>query len=89
MSFYDGYLSQLIGRPGVVEGEAGRKTIGKVADFLISKPDETFPRIDGFVFKTPAGRRYSPMSSIENIDAGGAISLREVPVEEPVSEDST
>ncbi len=79
MSFYDGYLSELVGRPAVVAGDATNVTVGRVADFLVTKPDDTFPRIDGVIFKTKIGLRYSPMSDIVNIDARGALTLRIAP----------
>jgi len=78
-------VSSLVGRSGIVAGDAKRKSVGKVADFVVSKPDDTFPRIDGIVFNTSAGRRYSPMGSVVDIESNGAIVLREAPALEPMA----
>ena len=78
-------MSSLVGRSGIVAGDAKRKSVGKVADFVVSKPDDTFPRIDGIVFNTSAGRRYSPMGSVVDIESNGAIVLREAPALEPMA----
>ncbi|MBC5799838.1 MAG: magnesium transporter [Candidatus Eremiobacteraeota bacterium] len=87
MNFYDGYLSDLVGRPAVLGSDAGTQTIGKVTDFLVRKPDDTFPRIDGLVIKTKDGKRYAPMSAVRAIQAKGAIILSERPVETPLPGD--
>ncbi len=79
MKFYDGYLSELIGRPAILAGDATKKTLGHVSDFLVSKPEDTFPRIDGIVFKTKAGARFVPMSEVLDIDPHGAMTLAGVP----------
>ncbi len=83
MNFNDGYLSELVGRP-VVTVDDGTHAIGKVSDFLVSNPDDTFPRIDGIVIKTKDGKRYSPMSDVREIGAKGAIVLSGPPVDSPV-----
>lgn len=84
MNFYDGYLSDLVGRPAVVGADGGTVTVGKVCDFLVRNPDDTFPRIDGLVVKSKSGKRYVPMSIVREIEAKGAIHLSERPVETPV-----
>lgn len=87
MNFYDGYLSELIGRPAIVVGDSTKTTVGRVSDFLVSKPDDTFPRIDGVIFKTKHGARYSPMSDILDIDPRGAMTLATEPVQPAVPGD--
>ena len=87
MSFYDGYLSELVGRPAIVSGDAQKKTVGRVADFLVTKPDDIFPRIDGVIFKTKFGPRYSPMSDVIDIDPRGALTLRIAPEQPAVPGD--
>ena len=79
MGFHDGYLSTLVGRSTVIAGDESH-SIGKVADFLVKKPDDTFPRIDGIVIKTKDGPRYSPMASVLDVDASGSVVLKELPV---------
>ncbi len=87
MNYYDGYLSELIGRPAIVAGDATKTTVGRVSDFLVSKPDDTFPRIDGFIFKTKDGPRFSPMAEIIDIDPRGFMTLAAVPVQPAVPGD--
>ena len=87
MRSFDGYLSQLVGRPVTVQGEDARRPIGKVADFLVRKPDDAFPQIDGIVFKTGIGRRYSPISAVVDIDPKGLVTLSGVPIEVPIAGD--
>jgi len=79
VGFHDGYLSTLVGRSTVIAGDESH-SIGKVADFLVKKPDDTFPRIDGIVIKTKDGPRYSPMASVLDVDASGSVVLKELPV---------
>jgi CBS domain-containing protein len=79
MSFHEGYLSELVGRSAVVAGDASQKPAGKVIDFLVTKPDDTFPRIDGLVVKTKNGERYVPMADIIEVDERGSIVLRTRP----------
>jgi len=35
MSFHDGFVSEIVGRTAVVDDGNGRRTIGKVSDFLV------------------------------------------------------
>ncbi len=48
MAFSEGFISELVGRRATVNDLA----VGKVTDFLVTKPDDTFPQIDGLVIKT-------------------------------------
>src|ERR1700691_3094527 len=75
MSFHDGYLSEIVGRTATTKG----RPIGKVVDFLIEKPDDAFPRIDGFVVKTGEGRRYIPTSQVLDINKNGVVELARLP----------
>ncbi|HTV72673.1 MAG TPA: CBS domain-containing protein [Candidatus Acidoferrales bacterium] len=77
MAFHDGYLSELVGRSVVVGPE--RRSIGRVVDFLVEKPDDTFPRIDGFVVKTSYGRRYVPTADVADLDHDGTVELQTLP----------
>jgi CBS domain-containing protein len=75
MGFHDGYLSEIVGRTAMV----GERPIGKVVDFLIEKPDDAFPRIDGFVIATREGQRYVPTAGVIDVDKGGVVVLAAPP----------
>ena len=79
MAFHDGFLSDMIGRSAVVEGDGARRAIGRIADFVVERPDDTFPRIDAFVIKTKSGKFLAPIDTIVDFDAGGKLVLREAP----------
>jgi len=82
MAFHDGYLSEFAGRQAVVEGDrTPTRSVGKVVDFFVAKPDDTFPRIDGLILKTKAGLRYSALSDVVAFDSKGTIVLRSEPLE--------
>ena len=55
--------------------------IGKVSDFLVNKPDDVFPRIDGLVIKTSQGPRFAPIETIATIDPNGTVQLTMTPAE--------
>ncbi|MGH7708378.1 MAG: magnesium transporter MgtE N-terminal domain-containing protein [Vulcanimicrobiaceae bacterium] len=86
MSFQDGYLSDLVGKSAVIDDAGGRRTVGKIVDFLVGKPDDTFPRIDGMIVKTRGGPRYAPIASVIDVDPAGAILLDRAPTETPIPE---
>ncbi len=78
MAFTEGFISELVGRKATVNDIP----IGKVSDFLVNKPDDVFPRIDGLVIKTSQGLRYAPMDSVADIRPdGSAIALTQTPKE--------
>jgi len=85
VAFHDGYLSELVGRPAVLSGAPA--PLGKVADFIVGKPDDAFPRIDGLVIKTKEGPRFCPIGDIAEIDAQGSIVLKRAPSQVPLSEE--
>jgi hypothetical protein len=78
MSLHDGYLSTLVGRAAVIAGSEPQPPIGNVVDFLVTKPDDTFPRIDGLV-ETRGGERYVPLTDVVAVDEVGSIVLRSSP----------
>lgn len=86
-SFHDGYLSELVGRSVVVAEGGGTKQIGKIADFVVDHPDDTFPRIDGLVVKTPGGRVTSPVADVVEIDTKGAVRIRIAPTAPTLEDD--
>ncbi|PZR57061.1 MAG: hypothetical protein DLM50_07030 [Candidatus Meridianibacter frigidus] len=77
MAFHDGFISEIVGKRAVVND----LPIGKVSDFLVNKPDDTFPRIDGLVIKTARGPRFAPIDTVSEVDARGNIALTMTPKE--------
>jgi CBS domain-containing protein len=75
MGFTQGFISELVGRRVTVND----LPIGKVTDFLVSKPDEVFPLIDGLVVRTPRGLRLAPTATIKDFGEDGAIALTATP----------
>jgi magnesium transporter len=75
MAFRDGFLSELVGRRATVN----QLPIGKVADFLVNKPDEVFPQVDGLVIKTAQGPRFAPMDTVAEVDDAGSVALTAAP----------
>lgn len=85
MAFQEGFVSELVGRQATING----LPIGKVSDFLVNKPEDTFPQIDGLVIKTAQGARFAPMETIADVDAEGAVALTMAPkVPAPRDEDA-
>src|SRR5579875_3203407 len=72
MAFQEGFLSQLVGRQAVVAGDRPL-SVGKVVDFVVNKPDDTFPKIDGIVVKTRDGQRLAPIGTVLDADADGTL----------------
>lgn len=79
MAFHDGFLSELVGRTAVVDVGGRRLTVGRVADFVVQHPDDTFPKIDALVIKSSGGKHLAPVASIADFDSDGKLILRDVP----------
>lgn len=79
MSFQQGYLSELLGRTAHIAGDGTQASAGKLLDFLVTRPDDAFPVIDGLVLKAKGGELYVPMADVVDLDDGGAVVLRERP----------
>src|SRR5580704_7778646 len=79
MAFRDGYLSEIVGRPAVLGEGAARRQIGKVIDFVVERPDDTFPKIDGMIVKTREGNVFTPLADVLEVESGGAMVLRSAP----------
>ncbi len=77
MAFTDGFISELVGRQATLYD----LPIGRVSDFLVNKPDDTFPQIDGLVLKTVQGLRFAPIESIADVDRDGVVALTSAPKE--------
>jgi len=75
VSFQEGFVSELVGRRATVND----LPIGKVADFLVNNPDDTFPQVDGLVINTAQGPRFAPMDTIADVDAHGTVALTMAP----------
>ena len=67
MAFQDGFISELVGRRATVN----ELPIGRVTDFLVNNPDQTFPEVDGLIIKTSQGPRFAPMDTVSDVDADG------------------
>lgn len=86
MAFTEGFISELVGRKATVD----EIPIGKVSDFLVNKPDDVFPRIDGLVIKTTQGLRFAPIESVSQIVPGGTtVALNMTPKEPAPPEESS
>jgi CBS domain-containing protein len=75
VAFQDGFISELVGRRATVN----ELPIGRVTDFLINNPDQTFPEVDGLIIKTSQGPRFAPMDTVSDVDADGAVALNTAP----------
>ena len=83
MAFADGFISELVGRRALVN----ELPIGRVSDFLVKNPEDTFPKIDGLVIKTSRGPRFAPIDTVADVDNDGNIALTLTP-KEPAPPDS-
>jgi magnesium transporter len=83
MAFTQGFISELVGRRATVND----LSIGKVADFLVTKPEDTFPQIDGLVVKTARGLRFAPIDTVADVDRQGTVALTTAPSEPAPSDD--
>jgi CBS domain-containing protein len=77
-SFRDGFLSEFIGMAAQVKGSASRAPVGKIVDFLVSHPEDTFPRIDAVKIKTKDGMRIVPIAEVA-VDRDGPLLLDAIP----------
>jgi len=82
MPFQEGYLSEIVGRQAVLDDDSAG-SLGKVVDFFVGQPDDTFPRIDGIVIKTPSGERIVNMREVVDVNRQGHLVLRTAPVDTP------
>ncbi len=77
MAFTEGFISELVGRRATIDD----RPIGKVADFVVGKPDAVFPQVDGLVIKTPQGLRFAPIETVADVDRDGNVALTIAPSE--------
>jgi magnesium transporter len=77
MAFTEGFISELVGRHATIDDAP----IGKVADFVVRKPEAVFPQVDGLVIKTSAGLRFAPIDTVADVDRNGNVALTIAPTE--------
>jgi magnesium transporter len=77
MAFTEGFISDLVGRRATIDD----RPIGKVADFLVAKPDAVFPQVDGLVIKTDEGLRFAPIDTVTDVDRDGTVALSIAPTQ--------
>jgi magnesium transporter len=82
MAFTEGFISDLVGRRATIDD----LPIGKVADFVVGKPDAVFPQVDGLVIKTAHGLRFAPIETVSDVDRNGDVALTIAPKEPAPSE---
>jgi magnesium transporter len=87
MAFHDGFLSDMIGRTAVIEAGGRKRSVGRIIDFVVERPDDTFPKIDALVIKSKTGRHLAPIGSIRDFDAAGKLVLNEAPTREAPPDD--
>jgi CBS domain-containing protein len=87
MTYHDGFLSEMIGRTAVVTEGGRQRTVGRISDFVVERPDDTFPKIDAFVIKSKNGKHLAPIGSIVEFDAANKLVLREAPTREAPPDD--
>ncbi len=77
MAFTEGFISELVGRHATIND----LPIGRVADFVVGKPDVVFPQVDGLVIKTSQGLRFAPIDTVADVDRNGNVALTIAPKE--------
>ena len=87
MTFHDGFLSEMIGRTAVVTESGRRRTVGRISDFVVERPDDTFPKIDALVIKSKNGKHLAPIGTILDFDVANKLILSEAPTTEAPPDD--
>ncbi len=72
-AFHEGFVSELVGKPALVERGGEREAVGKIADFVVEHPEDTFPRIDAIVVKTRYGELAAPIADVSSLDTTGVV----------------
>jgi CBS domain-containing protein len=86
-TFNDGFLSELIGLPARIKGDPTHVNVGKIVDFLVGQPDDTFPRIDAVKIKTRHGMRIVPIADV-TVERNGPLMLDAAPTIESPDDDA-
>jgi magnesium transporter len=87
--FHDGFVSEFVGRQALVEREGERRPVGRIADFVVGHPEETFPRVDAVAVKTAEGRKLAPIAHVLEVGSDGTIVLSEPPTIPAPPDDAT
>ena len=87
MTFHDGFLSEMIGRTAVVNRNGGNLIVGRIIDFVVERPDDTFPKIDALVIKSKTGKHLAPVDTILDFNSENKLVLREAPTREAPPDD--
>ncbi|MHB8139911.1 MAG: magnesium transporter [Vulcanimicrobiaceae bacterium] len=77
MAFAEGFISELVGRQATIDD----LPIGRVTDFLVREPNDTFPQIDGLLIRTSMGTRYAPIETVVDADRNGTVALTMAPTQ--------
>ncbi|MBV8079588.1 MAG: hypothetical protein JO186_04340, partial [Actinobacteria bacterium] len=88
-TFHDGFISEFVGRPAVVERSGQREPVGTVVDFVVGHPEDTFPRVDSVAVKTRDGRKLAPLATLLEITPDRTIVLSEPPAIPAPPDDET
>jgi CBS domain-containing protein len=72
-TFHEGFVSELVGKPAWVERNGARDHVGKIADFVVEHPEDTFPHIDAVIVKTRYGELAAPIAEVASLDTGGVV----------------
>jgi len=89
MAFHDGFVSQLVGRSAVVDRGGTREVVGRIADFVVEHPEDTFPRVDAVAVKTRDGRKLAPIATVLDIADDGTVLLSAAPTIDAPPDDET
>ncbi len=76
--FHDGFVSELVGRSVFVERDGVRGLVGRIADFVVERPQDTFPHIDAIIVKTKHGELAAPIGDLTSLDPAGLV-LKKAP----------
>src|SRR5579875_1390621 len=74
VTFHEGFLSDIVGKPAVVNDKA----IGKVADFVVTQPHEVFPKVDSLVVKTKKGTLLAPAEALVDVDGRKLVRINDI-----------
>jgi CBS domain-containing protein len=89
MAFHDGFVSQLVGRTALLDRDGTRTPVGRVVDFVVEHPEDTFPRVDAVAVKTREGRKLAPIADVTEIGDDGTMLLSAPPTIDAPPDDET
>ena len=89
MAFHDGFVSQLVGRTAMLDRNGERTPVGRVVDFVVEHPEDSFPRVDAVAVKTREGRKLAPIADVMEISEDGTVLLSAPPTIDAPPDDET